>query len=310
MGAMKYVITDMDDTMIVAYGKPTEPVKDCWNELSDRDDVKTVVATGQQFSKVKGTFLTNDLAMPDYIIADQGTTIFDPKRNEIIKTFLLPNDEVKPILGEFLKLGGTKPFVRIYTPEMAFAYNCPEAHQFFESTGQKNVMFGENLEYIIERGQYSKVILMNTQETVDRLVLYSVNANTLFAVNTGKTKYGNCNFFRFEIVSSDKKVALENLLNITEAFPGDGKAVNVLCLGDERSDFGLAQGALTANLYPESSGYFATIGNNTNGNVQLRAEVERLGVSLGLKDKCFSVPSVNENGWVVAVQRWLAIVDK
>lgn len=300
----KYIVTDMDDTMIEAYGKPTEEVRVLWNFLSEDPEICLVVATGQQYMRVKSVFLANDMSLPDYIISDQGTVIYSTKENKILSTFWLPARDVAPIYDEFLKMEGKKAFVRIYTPDMIFAYNCDEARKFFTETNQKNVIFGENIEHIIKNGLYTKVILMNKADVVDKLVLYSMNSNTLLAVNTGETKYGNCHYHRFEIVSSNKKVALENLLALTSEFPNNNGPIDILCLGDEKSDFGLAQVAFSLNLYPNCKGYFAVIGSGTQGNLQLKADTELLARTLGFESNVILAPDVKSDGWKFAVEQW------
>lgn len=305
MSYKRYIVTDMDDTMIEAYGKPTEAVKKRWNELSEDPENCLVVATGQQYMKVKSAFLGHGLALPAYIIADQGTVIYSNIENKILATFSLPSKDVSPIFKKFFELGGDMEFVRIYTPNTIFAFDCEVAREFFTSTNQKNVIYGTNLEHIIRNGVYTKVILMNTADVVDNLVHYSMNANTLLAVNTGATKYGNCNYHRFEIVSSNKKVALEYLLKETCGFPENSEPIEILCLGDERSDFGLAQVALSVNLYSENVGNFAIITSNTKGNQQLRADVDELAKALGYAGNVFYAGSVREDGWDFAVSYWL-----
>ena len=89
MARKRYVVTDMDDTMIEAYGKPTDVVRNLWNGLSEDPNICLVVATGQQYMKVKSTFLGNGLVLPDYIIADQGTVIYSTHENKILKSLLL-----------------------------------------------------------------------------------------------------------------------------------------------------------------------------------------------------------------------------
>jgi len=305
MSYKRFVVTDMDDTMIEAYGKPTDVVKKRWNELSKDPETCLVVATGQQYMKVKSTFLGYGLALPSYIIADQGTVIYSNLENKILATFSLPSAEVSLIFDKFFDMGGDLKFVRIYTPNMVFAFDCDIAREFFASTNQKNVIYGINLEHIIRNGVYTKVILMNTSDIVDNLVHYSMNSNTLLAVNTGATKYGNCNYHRFEIVSSNKKVALEYLLKESCKFPENPEPIEILCLGDEKSDFGLAQVALGINLYPKNSGHFAIITTNTKGNDQLRNDAEELAKAIGYSNNAFSVGSVKEDGWDSAISHWL-----
>jgi len=305
MSYKRYVVTDMDDTMIEAYGKPTDVIKKRWNELSKDPENCLVVATGQQYMKVKSAFLGNGLALPSYIIADQGTVIYSNLENKILTTFSLPSADVSLVVEKFFEMGGEKKFMRIYTPHMVFAFDCDTAHEFFTSTNQKNVLYGTNLEHIIKNGVYTKVILMNTADVVDNLVHYSMNSNTLLAVNTGATKYGNCNYHRFEIVSSNKKVALEYLLKESCQFPENPEPIEIICLGDEKSDFGLAQVALGVNLYPENVGHFAIITTNTKGNIQLRNDVEELAMAIGYNHNAFSVGSVKEDGWDSAISHWL-----
>lgn len=304
MGYKRIIITDMDDSMIKAYGKVTKAIRDLWNKLSKDENVCLVVATGQQFMKVKSTFLANGLAIPDYIISDQGTVIYCTKENKILTTFWLPSEDVVVIYEEFFKLGGEDGFVRIYTPETIFAYDCEMARDFFTKTNQKNVLYGRNLRHIIQNGAYTKVIMMNTVDKVDELVLHSMNSNTLMAVNTGETKYGNCHYHRFEITSSNKKVALEYLLAHVCGFPNNEEPIDILCIGDEKSDFGLAQVAMATNLYPENQGKFAIICNNTKGNVQLKEDCEILAKSIGYQEKIILAPDVNSDGWKVAVEDW------
>jgi len=305
MKYLRYLVTDMDDTMIEAYGKPTEEVEKLWNEISQTSDIVTVIATGQQYVKVKSNFLANHLALPTYIIADQGTVIYSTKENEIKKSFWLPPDEVAPIVREFLAKGGQPEFIRIITPEIVFAYDCQQARDFFTSTKQKNVIYGKDLMHIIEHGHYTKVILMNTPELVDELVLFSANANTLMAVNTGETKYGNCHYHRFEVVSSNKKIGLEELLKISCDFPNNTTPVSILGLGDEHSDFGLAEGAIGINLTPPNIGSFAIIQNGTKGGEALTKDCENLATCMGYTERLMKVSSVKENGWAEAVSAWL-----
>lgn len=305
MSYKRYVVTDMDDTMIEAYGKPTDAVKKCWNELSKDPENCLVVATGQQYMKVKSVFLSHGLALPAYIIADQGTVIYSNIENKILTTFSLPSVEVSPIVDKFFEMGGDMKFVRIYTPNTVFAYDCDVAREFFTATKQKNVLYGTNLKHIVKNGAYTKVILMNTSDVVDNLVHYSMNSNTLLAVNTGATKYGNCNYHRFEIVSSNKRVALEYLLRETCCFPENPEPIELLCLGDEKSDFGLAQVALDINLYPQNEGNFAVITTHTKGNEQLRDDVVDLANAIGFANNVLHVGDVKEDGWVTAVSKWL-----
>lgn len=304
MAYKRYIITDMDDTLIKAYGKPTDLVKKTWNELSNAPETCLIVATGQQYLKVKSTFLGNGLTLPTYIISDQGTVIYSTKENKVLKSFFLPSDEVVPIVKKFFEENGEKQFMRIYNPEMVFAFDCEIARKFFSDTNQKNVIFGTNLEHIIEKGMYTKVILMNTAEKVDELVLHSLNSNTLMAVNTGETKYGNCHYHRFEIVSSNKKVALETLLAHDCDFPKNEEPIEIICLGDEKSDFGLAQVAMAVNLYPENVGHFVVVNTGTRGNHQLKADAENLAKAIGHEDKVFLTGDVSEDGWVAAISKW------
>ena len=295
----------MDDTMIEAYGKPTEEVKKLWNSISETSDIATVIATGQQYTKVKSTFLTNRLSLPTYIIADQGTVIYSTKANEILQTFWLPCDEVAPIVEEFLAKGGQPEFIRISTPEIMFAYDCKQARDFFASTKQKNVIFGKDLLHVIKHGHYTKVILMNTPELVDDLVLFSANASTLMAVNTGETKYGGCHYHRFEVVSSNKKIGLEELLKLSGDFPNNTAPINIIGLGDEHSDFGIAEATVGINLTPQNIGSFAIIQNNTKGGIALTKDCDNLVTCMGYPDRLMKVPGVKENGWVEAVNTWL-----
>ena len=305
MQYLHYLVTDMDDTMIEAYGKPTEEVKKLWNKISESPDIVTVIATGQQYTKVKSTFLANHLPLPTYIIADQGTVLYSTKINEILKTFWLPCDEVFPIVTEFLEKGGQPEFIRICTPEIIFAYDCKQARDFFNSTKQKNVIYGKDLLHVIKYGHYTKVILVNTPEMVDELVLFSANANTLMAVNTGETKYGDCHYHRFEVVSSNKKIGLEELLKISIDFPNNTIPVNILGLGDEHSDFGLAQATIGINLTPDNIGSFASIQNNTKGGLALAHDCESLSICIGYPDRLIKASSIKEDGWVKAVNAWL-----
>ena len=305
MQYIRYLVTDMDDTMIEAYGKPTKEVKKLWNEISESSDIVTVVATGQQYTKVKSTFLANRLALPSYITADQGAVIYNTKTNEILKSFWLPCDEVLPIVTEFFEKGGQPEFIRICTPHTIFAYDCKEARDFFISTKQKNVIYGKDLLHVIKYGHYTKVILMNTPEMVDELVLFSANANTLMAVNTGETKYGDCHYHRFEVVSSNKKIGLEELLKISSDFPNNTIPVNILGLGDEHSDFGLAQATIGINLTPDNIGSFAIIQNNTKGGLALTKDCENLATCMGYPERLIKVHVIKENGWVEAVNTWL-----
>lgn len=298
-----YIATDMDDTLISAYGTPTESVRTKWNELAENPEVCLIVATGQQFMKVKSTFLGNGLTLPDYIIADQGTVIYSTRDNRILKTFHLPTNDVAPIVQKFFDENGEKQFMRIYTPEMIFAYDCEIARKFFADTNQKNVLFGTNLEHIIENGKYTKVILMNTAEKVDRLVLHSLNSNTLMAVNTGETKYGNCHYHRFEIVSSNKKAALEYLLTLDCDFPNNEKPIELIGLGDEKSDFGLAQVAMAVNLYPDNTGNFVVVDTGTRGNEQLKVDVKNLATAIGYDNQVMITGNVAEDGWVSAISK-------
>lgn len=302
----RYIITDMDDTLIAAYGEPTPEIKELWNQLSLDENVVLIIATGQQYMKVKSVFLTNGLVLPDYIISDQGSVIYSTKENKILKSFSLPTKEVVQLYEEFLRLGGTDEFVRIYNPEMIFAYDCDIARKFFKDTKQRNVMYGKSLRHILENGEYTKVIMMNSNEKVDNLVLYSLNSNTLMAVNTGKTNYGECDYYRFESISSNKKIALEKLLSIDCDFPNNKDDIDIICLGDEKSDYGLAQVALSLNLYPNNSGKFAVVKTDTVGNKQLLEDSINLAKSVGLVDKVVAVPSVKLNGWKQAVEEWLA----
>ena len=99
----KVLITDMDDTLIRAYGNPTDVIKNCWNTLSDEEIIR-IVATGQSVAKTMTNFSKNDMNLPEYIIADQGTVIYNTTNNSVIKEFTLPNEEVSDVLKHFLKI--------------------------------------------------------------------------------------------------------------------------------------------------------------------------------------------------------------
>ena len=294
----RIIITDMDDTLIKAYEQPTPETRDFWNTL--KESTVRIIATGQTVAKTMNNLSKSNMDLPEFIIADQGTVIYDTVNSRTIKEFVLPNDEVYEVLKQFYSLGGKDSFVRIGAGRVIIAYDFEQAHSFFERTFQKDVVYVENMEYVIQHGRYLKVILMGEEKLVDELVRFSSGRNNLFAFNTGKTSFGDCGFNRFEIMASDKYNAIKYLMDILgfEKF-------DVICLGDESSDLGLAKFALTMNLYENFKGTFAIISSNSHGNIQLKKECNELANVLGCSDKCKIYASITEDGWKAAVEEWL-----
>lgn len=292
----RIIVTDMDDTLIQAHGNPTPETLQFWNSIGS--DVVKIIATGQTYTKVKNVFFNFGMTLPNYIIADQGTVIYDTKKDNVMKRFLLPNKPVYTVYKEFLRLGGKCEFARVNGSEIV-ATDCEQAREFFTKTSQ-SVIYVENIEHVIKTGQYSKIILMHERNIVDELVRFSANNNDLFAINTGETLYGKCGFCRLEMMKVDKYTSLDFLLKKMEATP-----IDIICLGDELSDFGLAKCALKANLCKDSKGKFVLIQTGTEGNKNLQKKVEELAMELGFIENFSTAPATCESGWKKAVEQWI-----
>ena len=189
---------------------------------------------------------------------------------------------------------------RYTNSSVIIAYDCQQAHSFFERTFQKDVVYVKNIEYVIKNGRYLKVIFMNNDELTNQLVRFSASRNNLFSFNTGVTSFGDCDYHRFEIMASDKYTAIQYLMGTMEV-----KGIDVISLGDETSDFGLAKFALTMNLFDNNKGFFAFIGSGTAGHILLEKESGELAAALGCKNRCKVYPNVMEDGWKIAVEEWL-----
>ena len=294
----RMIVTDMDDTLIKAYGEPTPATRDFWNSLNGK--VIRVIATGQSVAKTCTNLSKFGMELPEFVIADQGTVIFDTKTGKTIKEFVLPNEEVYEVYKKFLLLGGKNQFARISSGKFIIAYDCELAHKFFEKTFQKDVLYVNNIDYVIKYGKYLKVIFMNEENPTNELVKLSSSMNNLFSYNTGKTSFGECGYHRFEVIASDKYNAIQYLMKTLGL-----EAIDVIGLGDEASDLGLAKFAFTMNLVDDNQGLFAIIGSNTNGNKLLRTDSMGIAAALGCIDKCKVYPNVDEDGWKKAVEEWL-----
>ena len=79
---------------------------------------------------------------------------------------------------------------------------------------------------------------------------------------------------------------------------------DIICLGDEISDYGLAQVALDNNFRKDCTGYFAMIDSKAKGNQHLREEVEKEARVLNLEDHLIFAPSVENDGWESAILEW------
>ena len=294
-----WIVTDMDDTLIKHYGNVSERIRDLWNYLSKQEENCLVVATGQSYTKVTEKFLANGLNLPDYIVSNQGTVIYRPKEEEVMRVFTLDPNKVIPIVNRFLEIGGNERFIRINALNKIVAYDCEEARRFYREDPQSNVEFTKDLLNFIQKGVYTKLVLSAPLEVVEKMLTYPAKGVTIF--NSGETKYGREHYYRYEIVAGSKRLGLEYLFYLRRDF---GAKTHIICLGDEISDYGLAEAALVSNLVKNCTGYFSIIDSNSKGNSHLREAVEKKARMLRLEDHLIFAPSVENDGWESAIFEW------
>lgn len=298
-----WIVTDMDDTLIKHYEKVSNKVKNLWNELRKDSKNCLVVATGQSHVKVIEKFRANGLKLPDYIISNQGSVIYSTEDRKIKQVFTLVYNQIMPLLDHFLKIGGEEKFIRVCTLNKVIAFDCKEAREFYRKNPQSNVEFSPEISKVIEQGEYTKLVLSAPLEIVEEMLNYPTECTGMTVLNSGSTNYGSRDYYRLEIVAANKCVGLLSVFALWRYCSGP---YHMICLGDEISDYGLARVALANNLWhgQGGTGYFAIINSEGKGNKELRREVVKLAKNLNCEDRLIFVPSVEDDGWDVAISKW------
>jgi len=308
MSEKHWIVTDMDDTMIKHYGKPSDRVRNLWNYLSENKNNYMVVATGQSHIKVLDKFFENGLAVPDYIISNQGTVICRPKTDEIMKVFWMSYSKVLPVLNKFYEMGGEEKFIRVCTLSKVIVLDCEESRSFYEKNPQSNVEFTTSIRRVIKKAQYTKLVLAAPFEVVEKMLLYKQDYPEVTLINSGTTDYGGDNYYRLEIAASDKEMALDALISYWKKSHKTIKGIDFLGLGDEITDFGIAKMALKVNSMANSTGYFAIIDSGSKGNASLVKELDQMCNDTGFKTHLIYSESVEQDGWAKAILKWQNLV--
>lgn len=299
-----WIITDMDDTMIKHYGKPSESVRNLWNQLSLGKKNLMVVATGQSHVKVIEKFIANSLNFPDYIIANQGTVIYKPNANKMLKVFYLTYEKVLPVLKHFLKIGGEEKYIRVCTLKKVIVFDCEESRAFYRKNPQSNVEFTSNIWEVLRRGKYTKLVLAAPFGVVEKALNFDIASDEVTLISSGETGFGNGNYYRLEISASNKKQAVEFLLTEWCKKNKNVNTLHLLGLGDEISDYGMAEVVLETNYRLNSTGFFTIVNSGSKGNSQLREKLKDKAISMDCVNRLIFVGSVEEDGWIKAVFEW------
>jgi len=313
-GITKIAVFDYDDTLRPSYKAAAKEVVEIWNTLRYSETL-LVISTGRSYRKIKAELLKNNFDFPDYIISDQGTIITDCRTNTIIKKVTVPNKPVIEITQEFLRRNGRPEMIRVSNGEKLFAVDCPDATEFFCKNNEPDLilMDVENMYDFIYNGIYCKVLLMDSEEKVNSLLPFCEKYdNEILASSTGATNYGtssNIKNFRLELVNSHAG-KYNSLMYLIEFMQDSGEIprgnfLELLAVGDEMSDLGLAECAIQKNSNPNMRGFFACIGNNTHGSKDLLRESMKIAGSINQTDKVLNVASVQENGAIDAINIWM-----
>ncbi|MGL4183571.1 MAG: Cof-type HAD-IIB family hydrolase [Metamycoplasmataceae bacterium] len=177
----KYIFaSDIDGTILDDLGKPHPETLKAIKEARKNNHI-IVLATGRSLSRIQPILplLNNEI---DYLICNNGTLIFDCKKNEIV--FLKP---IKPYLFEEIFSFAKKHSVYFTLHTDKASYNYPSLR-----TSDSIILENNKIEKIINFSkEFPEKNHIYSGETITQLSINSSNDFCLKYLKEFETKYGN-----------------------------------------------------------------------------------------------------------------------
>lgn len=281
MSDYKLITIDIDGTLLNSYGDLSIENKEAIKQAVSKG-VKVVLASGRMPESVKA--LSEEIGANEYIIAGNGTLIYDMKTQENIYEQNIPEDKLFQIIDVCEQ---NSIYYNLYTQNaiIASSLNYNVLYYHYENTKKQeekktNINIVENIKKYIQDYQVKvlKITICDSHKVIfDRMIRKLRDISNIEVLDVGHMsrkaiKYGtedvNIEYYYTEISKkdTDKWYAVEylmNLLGITKE--------QVMAIGDnindkkmiENAGLGVAMG--NSALSSMNIGDYITLDNNESG---------------------------------------------